>query len=798
MSDQLVPAGPSHRVGEANAQSWQDVRAPLPAVTTSPVQRAVAALQRYKWLMLGIMAASVGAGVAATRFVTPLYEVRASIMIASESPMESRTGPIRSSGLLSADDWNNLLRSFAVTDAVVRKLTLYLRPANYALDIELFKGFTLADKFVPGKYELVLDQTNKRWTLLSMPTAVPVDSGAATDSVGRRRGFAWMPPSWVFNSTGTRKVKFTVLTPREVSTQLVDRLVAQRREESNFLRLTLEDPNPKLAAAILNTWVDEFVDVAAQLKRRKLSDFARTLGSQLQTAKGSLDGSEMQLSSFRVNTITQPSEGGPIAAGVQETRDPVIRAYFDKKIEYDDIRHDVLALQTLVANSKDSIPTETLLQIRSISSANSASGQELRNLIAEYHTLEQNLAQARIAYTDEHPVVRTLVAQVNMLKREKIPQSARALLASLKTRANADSTRIAGASENLQRIPQRTIEEERLRRIRDISSGLYTNLQNRYSEARLAEASAAPDVTVLDSAIAPLAPSTNTAPRILMIAVMAGIGAAIGLALLLDKIDTRLRYPSQVGDELGLPISGTVPRFPRGGVNPQSPKQSYQLVESFRSLRMSVMHAVSGGAVSIAVSSPSPADGKSFIAANLAMSFAEAGYRTVLVDGDTRRGALHELFDFRSGPGLTEFLAGRATLEQVLRRTAEGSLSIITCGARMRQSPELLISVRLPGLVSELRSVFDIVIFDTPPLAAGIDGYSIAAATGSLLVVLRVGQTRWRMAVEKLRLMDRLPVFIVGAVLNDIELGGEYSYYSYVGGYEAIDTPVGTGLAPID
>jgi Mrp family chromosome partitioning ATPase len=82
---------------------------------------------------------------------------------------------------------------------------------------------------------------------------------------------------------------------------------------------------------------------------------------------------------------------------------------------------------------------------------------------------------------------------------------------------------------------------------------------------------------------------------------------------------------------------------------------------------------------------------------------------------------------------------------------------------------------------------YDVVIFDTPPLAAGIDGYAIATATGSLLVVLRVGETARRMAAEKLRLFDNLSVDIVGAVLNGISVSGEYSYYGYVPGYEAED-----------
>ena len=794
MSDRLVPAPRATSPDDVAMRNWESRPGPS-GPTTLPAERAIAAVRRYKWLMLAVFALSTVCGAIATRLVTPQYDVRASIMITSDSPMESRTGPIRSTGLLSADDWNNLLKSFVVTDAVVRKLSLYLQPDNYTLDHDLFAGFALADRFVPGRYELVLDQTNKRWSLLTVPRGAVVDQGAASDSVGRKRGLLWMPPTWLFNSTGTRKIRFTVFPPREVSARLVDRLGAQRREESNFLRLSLQDPDPQLAANILNAWVQEFVSVAAQLKRRKLSDFATTLQAQLQTAKGSLDNSEMQLSSFKVNTITQPSEGGPISAGVQETRDPVIRAYFDKKIEYDDIRHDVQVLQALLASARDSIPNEALLQIRTVANANSAVGQELRGALADYHAAEASLAQARVGYTEEHPVVRSLVAQVNALRRDKIPQYARALLVSLRTRAVTDSVRISGASQNLQRIPQRTIEEERLRRMRDISSALYTNLQNRYSEAQLAEASATPDVAVMDSAIAPLSPTANTASRIILMAIVGGIGAAFGLALLLDKLDPRLRYPSQVAEELGLSIAGTVPRFPKAGVNLRSPEQTYQLIESFRSLRMSVAHAMSGDAVSLAISSPSPGEGKSLIAANLAMSFADAGYRTVLVDGDTRRGALHDMFELPASPGLTELLSATVTTDDAIHETAPRSLSVITCGARMGRSPELLTSVRLPDLVSELRARFDVVIFDTPPLAAGIDGYSIAAATGALLVVLRVGQSKRRMAAAKLRLVEGLPVDVLGVVLNGIHLNGEYAYYSYVAGYEARDGVAGTAVA---
>jgi succinoglycan biosynthesis transport protein ExoP len=766
----------------------------MPAVTASPLARPLAAVRRYKWLIVFVVLVAAAGGVLATRFVTPLYEVRASIMITSDSPLENRSGPIRSTGLLSSDDWTQLLKSFTISDAVVRKLSLYLHVDDRSRDASLFTDFGLERNFVPGKYELEIEGARKRWAIVSKPADVVVDSGTMADSLGRRLGFAWRIPEDAFLATGTRKASFTVVTPREEAVKLIDRLQARRQSQSSFLQLTLQDPNSELAATILNTWVREFVGVAAALKKRKLTEFGRILEDQLRTAKQSLDSSEVQLSSFRVYSITQPSEGGPIYAATQETRDPVIRSYFDRKIEYDNIKHDLRMLQQLATSARDSVPSDAMLQIRSIEQGEPA-GQALRAAVSEYHTAEANLAAARVGYTDEHPIVRDLVTQVNVLKRVRIPQYAAELTASLRARAASDSIRIAGAGTDLQRIPQRTIEEERLRRVRDIKSGLYTNLQNRYSEAQLTEASASPDVGVLDSAIAPLSPTNDKAPKLIFMAIMGGIGAAFSLAVLLDRLDGRLRYPEQVGLDLGLQIAGTVPSIPKGGIDRNSVESTFQLVESFRSLRMNVMNASEAGKVSVAISSPSPADGKSLVAANLALSFADAGLRTVLVDGDTRRGTLHDVFALPATPGLTDYLAERADLDAVILPTAQAFLSVVACGTRRRRSPELLTSQRLPMLVSRLRQMHDVVIIDTPPLAAGVDAYSIAAATGALLVVLRVGQTARRMAAEKLRLFERLPVDVVGAVLNGIHPSGEYAYYSYVPGYVAEDEPVRTGVA---
>jgi Mrp family chromosome partitioning ATPase len=147
------------------------------------------------------------------------------------------------------------------------------------------------------------------------------------------------------------------------------------------------------------------------------------------------------------------------------------------------------------------------------------------------------------------------------------------------------------------------------------------------------------------------------------------------------------------------------------------------------------------------------------------------------------------MFGLARTDGLTDYLAGVAPRSSIVHQTGHARLSLIPSGARRRESPELLASFRLKQLLTELQSEYDVIVCDTPPFAAGIDGYAIASAADRLLVVLRVGQTDRRMAAAKLALLDRVPVNVVGAVLNSVEYNGEFQYYGYASSYHIDDEP---------
>ena len=775
----------------ADAALERKGRVPFPEWTGSPRgagedggfpwARYVAALRRYKWSMLAIVIAGTALGVAATRLLDPVYEVQGTIWISTEDggPRREERGPIRAEELLNSTAWIELFRSFAVLDAVVRKMSLNLTPASEA-DAGAFAGFAVAERFAPGQYTLTLDAPRERYVLAA--DEVEIERGSVGDSVGRAVGFLWAPTR---ESLGERQsIAFGLVNVRDVSVGLRDRLTAVLPERSNFLRVTLTGTNPGRTAGILNTWIDEFVSTAADLKKRNLVELTKILDAQLRSAEAGLRRAESALLAFRVRAITLPSEGGSLAGGTELARDPVLENFFEQRTEYDNVRNDRQALELLVAQvRRGALPPDALLSDPSIADGNA----ELRIAIGDLNAKQAQLRSARQVYTDEHVTVRELRRSVDVLEQQTIPRLADASLDRLRRREEDLGDRIGRASTELRNVPVRTIEEMRLRRDVAAAENLYTTLQNRYDEARLAEASAVPDVSVLDAAVAPQWPSKDRAPLFVMMAFLASLGIAVGIALLRDQTDQRFRYPEQAARELGLNIIGAVPPI-KAANGPANPIEAAQVVEVFRSIRVHLQQSFdTAGPMLLTISSPGVGDGKSLVSTRLALSFADAGLRTVLVDGDIRRGELHARFGAASRPGLLDYLAGDASVKDVLHDSQHENLVLIPHGMKRERGPELLVSEGMAHLVSTLEAEFEVILIDSPPLGANIDPFALGMTTGNMLLVLRSGETDRRVAEAKLRTLEHFPIRIVGAVLNDLDLKGPYQQYPYLYGYGSLE-----------
>ena len=780
---QPIPPGEDHSSIALSGQS--DLRGlgslgaapPLPEPGIS-WGRYASALRRYKWLILTIVLSGTAASVGATRLLKPEYQATATIYI---EPAPDDAGPIRAGQLLRSVGWVELLGTGAVLDSVATSQRLYLT-LTHPSDSVLFQDFAVTERLRSGPYSLLVDSAGRRWTL-SSDRAGEIETGFIGDSIGRTVGFRWAPAASKLYA-GT-VAKFFVVSPREAGLALGRQLRPSLNEEqANFLRLSLAGTDPRKTAEVLNDVTTQFVSVAADLKRRKLTILTETLGEQVAYAAEQLREAETKLESYRVSTITLPTENVPVAAGLQSTQPTVLTNYFNQKIQAEELKRDRTALQSVVARM--GAPGFSMDAFQTIPSVRSA--PDLNRALEELSSADAELRALKFRYTDEHKPVRDLQERINTLRTQTIPASANGLIQQMQAQEQVLDAQIATQSRDLQEIPTRTINEQRLTRDQVAASTLYTTLSTRYEEAKLALASAIPDVKVLDPAVAPRRPSVNSAPRIVLLGFLASCGLALAMAILLDQLDKRFRYPDQVTRELGLTILGAVPAIKRGKDGLEKPADAGQTLEAFRSIRLNLAHSYGSGSVRLTISSPGPSEGKSLIASHLARSFAEAGYKTLLIDGDIRRGELHREFSVGRQPGLLDYLGGSASVPDILRPTSFEGLTVIPCGTRLHHGPEMLGSARMNDLMAQLKKAYNVILVDSPPLGAGIDPFVLGAATGHMVLVLRSGETDRAMAEEKLKLVDRLPIRLLGAVLNDVDTKqAGYKYYSYVYGYAAED-----------
>ena len=762
---------------------------------TSPVVRYFGAIRRVKWLVLLLTLAGLGGGIVVSRLKPESYEIYGGLMLS----------PDQSSPFIGSQ-YRSLITQYNVIEPIVRDRRLYIEgpkrrggaplpPGPSGIDKDLFNGFDLDSSLtIPGDYRLKISTDRKTWDLTNS-TTLEKDHGIVGDSVGRKFGFHWAPviiPRWAGES-----FDFTVFTPREAADEIRKRLkvLLLPAEAPRFMSLTLTGQEGPPTAQVLNDLMERFVQQTSATKSLRLTTEAHVSDSMLRAARARLEDDERKLLTQKVKTITLPRDQQQIAVagGVAETTPLAFNYYQSQQMllkSYQKDRRDLAtALKTLLAGQ----PAYDLFAPIPAFRNSPELSAHLQDLLTEERAYQAERAKGRTDdYADKDGIVNMpkKIARIKELRTIVVPASTQMVIQNLDSLIARTSADVNAASTDLEAIPQRTIDENGLVRERDMDAKIVGDLTNQWVAAKGKEASATTDVSLTDRAIAPLRPNTNKTSVIIALGTLIGLGLGLGLALLLDLTDKRLRYAEQVTTGLGLTILGVIPEIRRAKGQQPTVEEAAQVIEAFRTVRLNLSHTIGQGNVVLTVSSPSPGDGKSLVASNLALSFAESGYRTLLIDGDSRRGELHRTFGAERRPGLLDYLVGELPMEKLLRTTTHEQLSLITSGSRRRNAPELLGTARMRELIAKMKADFDVVLIDSPPMGAGIDPFVLGTLTGNLMLVLRAGATEKDLAETKLQVVDQLPIRLVGAVLNDVRTTmNDYKYYSYTYGYGAVDEP---------
>ncbi len=306
-------------------------------------------------------------------------------------------------------------------------------------------------------------------------------------------------------------------------------------------------------------------------------------------------------------------------------------------------------------------------------------------------------------------------------------------------------------------------------------------------------------LTIVDPAI----PADQPAgPRVLLNTILAafvGLLLAIGIAFLLDYLDDTVKSGADVEALVGVPTLGAIIRMKGGGdrseiyhlaalLYPRSPA-----AEAYRTLRTNVEFAAVDAPVrTILVTSSIPGEGKTTTAANLAVVFAQAGRRTLLIDADLRKPGVHKMFNLQNTEGLTSLLRSDAVdAVGIAQATEQENLAVITTGPLPPNPAELLGSQRMKVILERLAAAVDLVIIDSPPLRAVTDAAILASITDGTIFVIDAGRTRRGAAVSGRDALAKVGARVLGVTLNRLseKASGDYYYYDYHGGYGSDGAP---------
>lgn len=358
-------------------------------------------------------------------------------------------------------------------------------------------------------------------------------------------------------------------------------------------------------------------------------------------------------------------------------------------------------------------------------------------------------------------------------------------------------------SLKLEALPDTQKEILRLKRDFEVNQAIFVALKNKRQELSILKASTVGNVRILDEAeVMPEA----VAPKKGLIMVLAILlGGIFGVIIVAAKNFLRAGVSDpRVFSDNGLMVHATIPHTENEGIietNRRSlrgffknkvkvKKPNYTLlalehpadlaIEALRSLRTSLHFSMLDAANNVVmISSASPGAGKSFISSNLGAVIAQTGQRVLVVDSDMRKGYLHKRFNFEPDGGLSEVLAGTMESEQAIKATKVDGMDVITRGAIPSNPSELLMSAQFPKVLAELGSMYDLVIFDTPPILAVTDASIVGTYCGTSLMVARYESCTLREVNAANHRFDLGGVDIKGIVFNAVQKKASYYYYDY-------------------
>ena len=573
-------------------------------------------------------------------------------------------------------------------------------------------------------------------------------------------------------------------------------LSVQLIPNSRLVQISYTDPDPRLATEIVNTLVRTFTEENFKTKYEAVTQTSDWLSTELADLQMKVQTSEEKLVRYQKDHSI---------LGVDEKQNIVTA-------KLDELNRELTAAQTdrIQKESNYRLAVDGNPEAVSKPSREGASSMldKLREKEADLNTQR---AQVTTQFGIGYPKVAELSNQIKQISAEIAAEEVRMqqgirdeYLAALQ-RENLLITAFNQQKQEANQLNESAIEYSVLKRDAEANRQLYQDLLQRLKEAGVSAGLRSSNIRVVDVARTPTSPIKPNVPRNIEFGFLLGFACGIGLAFVLESLDTSIRTLEEISAISSLPALGTIPlqtssngslrkRLKSASIQSETSESptlityarpKSEAAEAFRSLRTSILLSSYGAPPKvILVTSALPQEGKTTISANSALVLAQRGGRVLLIDADLRRPGIDRLFGFRSRGGLSTLISGGDRVEDVIIPfTDVPNLWILPAGPIPPQPAELLGSTVMKDHIAHWRTEFDHVIIDTPPCLSVTDAVILSPEADRVILVARAGKTTKLALRRACELLLQVNARVMGIVLNALNLDSAESYYYYGGRY---------------
>jgi capsular exopolysaccharide synthesis family protein len=553
------------------------------------------------------------------------------------------------------------------------------------------------------------------------------------------------------------------------------RVRIQLVKNSRIANVAFSAYTPEAAAQIANKLAQLYIQQSLEFRYQTSAEAAQWLGGQIDDQRRKVEAAELALQGLKQR------EG---LVNIEERRTLVEQRLRELGTALTKVKTDRLQKEALFNQMRGARNPEELPEV--------IKNYVIQQLRIDLAKLEGQEAQLLERYLEQHPEVVRVRNQIEESRR-KISAEAQRVIRSVENDYRAAAAQEASISAAVESSKAESFDLERrggqydsLKREVDANKDVLKSLMARHKQTDVAQELKASNIRIVDPAVVPRAP---VRPRRLLdvsAGLLFGLVLGVAAALLLEYLDSTLKTPEDVKTHLGAPLLSVIPETDAAGKARLllDAAQHGPFVEGYRLLRTSLSYSwPERRSRVIAVSSTAPAEGKTLTSVNLALTLASSDERVLLVDGDLRKAQVHAVLHSKRSPGLSDILVGRAKPSQAIQRVAGSNLNLLAAGGHVPSPADLLTVNALKGLLDGLRSFYDWIVIDTPPIAVVSDALVIAPLTDGVVVVAGAEMIPRKAIAHTLERVAMTGARVLGVALNRTQAERRSYYYGHYQGH---------------